>query len=176
VSASTGELGFYAFDPEAGGSTLKQIFLSTTPGTWPYNGNANLVPVVANGQVFIASSQQLTIFGLLPAATVSPASLSFPAQLVSTTSNSKSVTLSNKGVEVLNLTSIIATGPFSQTNTCGPTLNPNASCTINVTFNPAAAGPATGSISITDNAQGSPQTVTLTGIGANTPPSTTTQK
>jgi Beta-propeller repeat/Abnormal spindle-like microcephaly-assoc'd, ASPM-SPD-2-Hydin len=58
------QLNFYAFEPEAGGKTLKQIFASTTPGTWPYSGNANLIPVVANGQVFIASGGQLTIFGL----------------------------------------------------------------------------------------------------------------
>lgn len=58
------QLNFYAFDPGAGGSTLKQIFASPTPGTWPYSGNANLIPVVANGQVFIASGAQLAIFGL----------------------------------------------------------------------------------------------------------------
>ena len=58
------QLNLYAFEPEAGGSSLKQIFASTTPGTWPYSGNANLIPVVADGQVFIASGGQLTIFGL----------------------------------------------------------------------------------------------------------------
>jgi hypothetical protein len=59
------ELGFYAFDPEGGGSTLKMIYSNQTFGTWPYgNGNAFLVPVVANGEVFVASSNELTIFGL----------------------------------------------------------------------------------------------------------------
>ena len=29
-----------------------------------YGGNENLVPVVANGQVFVASNKQLQIFGL----------------------------------------------------------------------------------------------------------------
>ena len=34
-------------------------------GAWPnLTGNANLVPVVANGLVFVASNQQLQIFGL----------------------------------------------------------------------------------------------------------------
>ncbi|MGO9646756.1 MAG: hypothetical protein ACLPOO_01750 [Terriglobales bacterium] len=51
----------YAFDPEAG---LKQLF-SGPAGTWPNTGgNANLVPVVANGKVFVASYRQLTAFGL----------------------------------------------------------------------------------------------------------------
>ncbi|MGA9899915.1 MAG: hypothetical protein WBQ09_17580, partial [Terriglobales bacterium] len=51
----------YAFDPEAG---LTQLF-SGAAGTWPNTtGNANLVPVVANGKVFVASYKQLTAFGL----------------------------------------------------------------------------------------------------------------
>jgi hypothetical protein len=33
-------------------------------GTWPNNGgNANIVPVVANGRVYVASNRQLAIFG-----------------------------------------------------------------------------------------------------------------
>jgi len=54
----------YAFDPEAGGTTLQQIFQGPA-GTWPnVNGNSNIVPVVANGKVFVASHKQLVIFGL----------------------------------------------------------------------------------------------------------------
>jgi outer membrane protein assembly factor BamB len=54
----------FAFDPESGGKTLKQLFKGTA-GVWPnLGGNANLVPVVANGQIFVASSKQLRIFGL----------------------------------------------------------------------------------------------------------------
>jgi len=34
-------------------------------GTWPYTGgNANIVPVVANGKVYVASYKELAIFGL----------------------------------------------------------------------------------------------------------------
>jgi hypothetical protein len=54
----------FAFDPESGGSTMKQLFKGTA-GAWPnLGGDANLVPVVANGQVFVASNQQLQIFGI----------------------------------------------------------------------------------------------------------------
>ncbi len=56
------DVDLYAFDPTSG-STL----FSAVAGTWPYTGaNANLVPVVANGLVLVASYEQLTIFGLLP--------------------------------------------------------------------------------------------------------------
>jgi len=53
-----------ALNPESGGSSMKVLF-GKTAGSWPnLTGNANLVPVVANGQVFVASYKQLRIFGL----------------------------------------------------------------------------------------------------------------
>ena len=54
----------FAFDPESGGTTMTQLFRATA-GTWPNRGgDANLVPVVADGLVFVASYQQLQVFGL----------------------------------------------------------------------------------------------------------------
>ncbi len=56
----------YAFDPAAitvRGSSPAAFAAAT--GTWPHNGaNANIVPVVANGQVYVASYKQLAIWGL----------------------------------------------------------------------------------------------------------------
>jgi hypothetical protein len=61
----THNVTLYAFDPEQGGSSLTQIY-SGTAGNWPnLGGNANLVPVVANGHVFVASYRTLDIFGLV---------------------------------------------------------------------------------------------------------------
>jgi hypothetical protein len=48
----------YAFDPTNG-----SILFSANAGTWPSPGNANIVPVVANGQVYVGSYKQLAIFG-----------------------------------------------------------------------------------------------------------------
>ncbi len=60
-------LTLFAFDPESGGSTPKQL-ISINAGAWPIPAsNANLVPVVANGMVFVASNHQLQIFGLTAA-------------------------------------------------------------------------------------------------------------
>jgi hypothetical protein len=54
----------YAFAPDLGGKTMEQLYLGTA-GTWVANGaNANLVPVVAAGKVFVASYKELMIFGL----------------------------------------------------------------------------------------------------------------
>jgi hypothetical protein len=71
----------------------------------------------------------------------------------------------NTGVGILNIKSITVTGPFAQTNNCGTMVNPNASCTISVTFKPKTIGALTGFVSIVDNAPDSPQKITLTGTG-----------
>ena len=51
-----------AFDPANGSASL----FSGVAGTWPFAGsaNANLVPVVADGHVFVASYGNLSVFGL----------------------------------------------------------------------------------------------------------------
>lgn len=67
ISGSQPAITLYAFNPDAGGSTMPVLFQATA-GSWVNMGNnANLVPVVANGEVFVASYQQLQIFGLLSA-------------------------------------------------------------------------------------------------------------
>lgn len=50
-------------------SNLGQQLVSIQAGTWTHadNSNANLVPTVANGMVYVASNQQLQIFGLFSA-------------------------------------------------------------------------------------------------------------
>ncbi|MGA2099965.1 MAG: hypothetical protein ABSG34_02625 [Candidatus Sulfotelmatobacter sp.] len=55
----------YAFNPESiTGSSMKQL-ARIQAGTWPNTtGNSNLVPVVTNGEVFVASHSQLRIFGI----------------------------------------------------------------------------------------------------------------
>ena len=101
-----------------------------------------------------------------PAVTVSPASLTFALETVGTTAAAQAVTLTNSGQVALTLTSIAASGDFAQTNNCGTSVAPGASCTIAVTFTPTVAGSRTGTLTITDNASGSPQTVALGGEAA----------
>jgi len=61
---SPADVSLYAFDGKPSGSTLTQLF-SGVAGTWPNTGgNSNIVPVVANGKVFVATNKQLSIFGL----------------------------------------------------------------------------------------------------------------
>ena len=110
-----------------------------------------------------------------PQAWLSPWNLSFGPQKVKTSSAAKVVTLKNTGATPLVITTIAIAGAvppdFAQTNTCLPPVNPSgtlgagASCTISVTFKPTAKGLRWGSVVITDNAQNSPQNVTLSGTG-----------
>jgi hypothetical protein len=100
-----------------------------------------------------------------PSATLSPTALAFGAQGLQTASTPQPVSLTNGGTAALNLSSIVATGDFSQMNSCGGSLAAGSSCTVNVTFTPTASGTRSGTITISDNAPNSPQTVALSGTG-----------
>jgi Right handed beta helix region/Abnormal spindle-like microcephaly-assoc'd, ASPM-SPD-2-Hydin len=101
--------------------------------------------------------------GAVPLASVSPSALTFANQLLNSTSVAQAVTVSNTGGAPLHLTSITASGDFAQTNSCGASLDPGASCTVNVTFTPSALGSRTGSLALASDG-GSP-TVALSGQG-----------
>jgi hypothetical protein len=54
-----------AFDGTPSGQTLPQLW-SGVAGFWPnIDGNANLVPTLVDGHVFVPSNKQVQIFGLL---------------------------------------------------------------------------------------------------------------
>ena len=65
----------------------------------------------------------------------------------------------------MRISSISTATPFSQTNDCPSDLPVGKSCYIKVSFTPLVEGTANGTLSVTDNAQGSPQTVSLSGTG-----------
>jgi hypothetical protein len=63
-------INLFAFNPDAGGSTMTQLFKGAA-GSWAsYYGQSNLVPMVANGQVYVATNKQLQVFGILPSGRV----------------------------------------------------------------------------------------------------------
>jgi len=111
------------------------------------------------------------LFNRLPGATalLSTSAVAFGNQVVNIPSASQSVTLSNFGRSELTITGIKITGPqsseFTETDTCGSGLAGGDICTINLTFTPVATGTRSATLTVTDNASSSPQTVALTGTG-----------
>jgi hypothetical protein len=136
------------FTPTAGGTRTGKITITDdSPGS----------PHVMN----------LTGIGLVPQANLSPSMLSFASQLVATSSPAETVTLTNPGGATLNITQISVSGDFGETNDCGISIGPSVSCQVIVTFTPTIAGARSGSLTVSDNAAPSPQTVSLSGIGVN---------
>ncbi|HEV2350698.1 MAG TPA: SBBP repeat-containing protein [Terriglobia bacterium] len=100
------------------------------------------------------------------AVALNPQSINFGNQSLNTPSDPLSVTLINAGSSPLSINTISASGDFSQTNNCGSSVPAGGgNCSIQITFTPATIGNITDQISITDNAAGSPQQITVTGNG-----------
>jgi hypothetical protein len=120
-----------------------------------------------------------------PMVTLSTGSLNFGSQTEGTNSQPQTVTVQNSGSASLSGIAItlsessssssvgkisandagISSHNYSATTTCGSTLAAGASCTVSVTFSPTTTGSLPGSLQVSDNAAGSPQTVGLAGTG-----------
>jgi hypothetical protein len=102
-----------------------------------------------------------------PTMTISPNSLSFPAQVMATRSLGQQVTLTNPSTQSISISNISITGSntFSEEDGCPGSLAPGSSCQVSVQFAPIDGSASQGALTITDNATGSPQQVALTGQG-----------
>jgi len=107
----------------------------------------------------------LTGTGVEPAILM-PSGANFGTWTVGTPSTAKTFTLSNYQNVALTSIAISTTGDFAvSTTTCTTSLASQRKCTINVKFTPAATGTRTGTLSVSDSANNSPQTSKLTGTG-----------
>jgi len=173
--AQTGGQGTIAFS-EAGalpnGMTFASGVLSGTP---TQSGTFSITVTAKDSNACSGSvSDSFTIAALVataPVATLSPTSLNFGEVTSGTTSPPSAITLSNTGNAALDLTgSGISIGganaaEFSQSNGCGSSVAAGATCTINVTFTPGlTAGSEAATLSVSDNAAGTPQQVALAGV------------
>lgn len=107
----------------------------------------------------------------LPSVNVVGGPLAFGNVVTGTKSKSMHVTVDNSSSSAFTFSSIVFTTNFSRATaagTCGATLAPGGSCTINVEFAPTAAGAVTGSMTINGSValSGSPVTLTGTGVAA----------
>lgn len=130
----------------------------------PLSRGAKAATLSVNTQQPFTTSAALSGTGIAPVASLTPG-LNFAPQIVQTTT-SQTATLANTGDDSLAIASISITGDFGQSNTCPTTLAAGASCIIQVSFTPTAAGTRTGSLVVNDNDPASAnQTTALTGVG-----------
>jgi hypothetical protein len=137
------------FNPTAIGTRTGRLTVNSSGGT-------QYVSLVGTGVAGTAS------------VSVSPSSLSFPAQTLKLPSPYQTVTIINTGTGTLNFTSIALAGnlaDFVLANSCGTTLVPGDGCTVQIALKPAQRGVRTATLNIADNASNSPQTVALSGTG-----------
>jgi hypothetical protein len=139
--------------------TITVGFTPTMPG--PLSGAITITDDAGNSPQVLG----LTGNGTAPDVSLNPTSLTFPDQLVGGTSSPLTIALTNSGSSDLNIGSIVSSGDFAQTNDCGSVVAAGSSCTLTVTFTPSQVGAESGSITISDDAAGSPQIVPLSGNG-----------
>ncbi len=99
------------------------------------------------------------------ALSLSTASIGFGSEFVGSTYPSRTIVATNVSPAPLTVSSITLAAPFQQTNNCTTPLNFGASCSIQVSFNPTANGIFQGSVTISHNSEGGPQTIQMFGTG-----------
>ncbi|KIF69056.1 coagulation factor 5/8 type domain-containing protein [Streptomyces sp. AcH 505] len=164
IAGSAGHL----FDPSANNNTVTIPFSATTARYLRVNISANTgwaAAQLSDFEVFPSGSGGTSTPATL---TTGPSSLTFASQAPGTTSAAQTVTVSNTGTAAAAVSSVVASGDFTQTNTCGSSIAAGGTCSVAVKFTPTAAGTRTGALTVTSNASNSPTTVALTGTGTGT--------
>lgn len=175
VGFSSGNTTDFAIDPNttscnftvalAAGRSCKIGFIFTPSAI----DNRSAVLSITDDTIAGLNTIQLSGVGYTTA-TLTPASLTYAGTTVGSSSASQTATLTNTGKAAIAISGIALSGAaatsYIDTTTCGTTLAVGASCTIAVTFKPTTTGTLAATLSVTDNALGGRQTVSLTGIGS----------
>jgi len=148
-------------------------------GSWGFTGDGgcatsaelalpSILAVDNSGHLYVpdADNNRIRKVDLPPVAVLSGTSLSFGSESYGTTSSPQTLTLKNTGEGTLSPVNISVIGDFAEMDTCGLGVAAGATCMVMVTFTPTESGARAGTLTIADNAPGSPQTVQLTGTGA----------
>jgi len=134
-------------------------------------GSPTAIVSVASNATSGSNSATLTGFATAPAATIAPASHDFGNQPVGSSTNVEQFDVSNTGTAPLTVTGVNVSGanagdfPVDTEGCTAQPVTPTNHCTIRVHFTPTAAGARSAMLTVTDDASGSPHTVTLTGTG-----------
>ena len=130
------------------------------------SGSLLVTSAVGNGAMEVAVSG----IGNGPGVSLSTSGLAFGNQGAGTTSAAQAITVTNSGLSSLDISAISPTGAFavdSATTTCSTSvaLSAGATCKVGVKFHPTTTGPASGTLTLADNASPSSQTAVLAGTG-----------
>ena len=135
------------FAPTSGGSKTGSISVG-------YQGLGSPATAGLTGTGVNAASASLT-----------PAVLKFPTEMIGAVSQAQTATLTNTGTLSVSVSSIMASGAFTETNNCPSTLTQGENCQIQVQFKASARGSQLGQLTVTDSAVNSPQSIKLSGTG-----------
>jgi hypothetical protein len=167
-------LGYVSCPTYSGSSLAPGSYCTIQVG---YTPSAIGATTASLGIVTSAGNQAILLNGAGQSPTktlAAPTSVQFGnTQGVGITSLQQAVTLQNSGNEAINLSGFAISGPnagdFSiASNSCPSALGPSLHCTLGVTFTPASTGARSASLTISDDASGSPQTIPLGGTGSAT--------
>jgi hypothetical protein len=129
--------------------------LDTPSGVLPLNGN-----------VYVADRNNQRV------RRTDATTLVFADQIVGTLSPVQSVTVSNSGNATLTLASLApssASFALAASGSCGAafpiSILSSANCTLDIVFDPATVGLISGTLTLTNNAAGSPETIQVSGTG-----------
>jgi hypothetical protein len=154
------------FSPDPTTSTSTLTFTASGTAT---TGTVTVTITGVSGSLTHTTSVSLTVNPNTGGISVSPTSLIWPTKIpVGTTKGPRIVTLTNNENITVIISSITTTGDFAVANTgkhCGGAILAGGSCQVKVTFTPTQVGLRTGTLTITDSATNSPQTVPLQGTG-----------
>src|SRR5271154_2858572 len=141
-------------------STIQLQFAPTSAGA--INGSLTILSDASNSPLAISITGTGTQAGL----TIAPSALTFGNVIVGQ-SGTQSVKLTNNGSSnlTINLATVAGTGFGISGLSLPTTLAGGQSLSFNAQFAPTSSGAATGSITFTDNAPGSPQILTMVGSG-----------
>jgi len=150
------------FGPKASGVETGQLVITSDAAATP----SVTVNLTGNGSATPAPPPSGT-----PALTLSSTAVNFGSVTVGSHA-SKSVTLTSSGTAAVVLQSVAANGDgFSAGQLQLPlTLAPGQQVALPLTFAPSSAGAQQGQITLTDNATGSPSTISLAGTGVEATP------
>jgi hypothetical protein len=130
------------------------------------NGNTDLGTLqITDNAPIPTQNVLLSGYSALPSILIYATELALPDEILGLTSAPALAQVQTYGALPLHITSVTATGDFTGVNQCPKALQPGQACFLGATFTPTGTGTRTGTLSIYDDAPGSPQTLALTGNG-----------